>query len=600
MKTNKITENSTSVATNNRFEDYMAQIEKSNTDITTDFKTWENIGIAISREFGEAGRKYYHQISRCNKQYNENLCDAHYNKCLSDKSSTGIDISTFYKIAEKHGIKLSLQPENTILKVVKNTTAQPEPEFETLKDPITIINHRWILSKLLKQFGPIDFEKLANPGEYDNFRISNKHYCVISIDNVLVIAKNNNWDLCKNHSFIYLYNGAFWDEIDKGAFQIFLGRASEIMGVPPITAKYYKFKKELHEQFLATAYLDVVQPSADNVLINLKNGTFEISPTGSQLRPYDPKDFLTYQLPFEYNPEANAPIFQQYLDQVLPDKERQNVMAEYLGFVFIKNQNNKLKEEKALILYGGGANGKSVFFEIVSALLGDENVSNFSLQSLTNENGYFRAKLANKLVNYASEINGKLESSIFKQLVSGEPVEARLPYGQPFTLKQYAKLIFNCNELPKEVEQTNAYFRRFLIIPFDVVIPPEKQDKNLHSKIIENELSGVFNWALEGLNRLLEQNGFSKCSAAEEAISEYKKQSDSVKMFVEENGYVVSPSDYTLIKELYKHYRQYCVEDGFKPVSKVNFNKRLKNFNVIVERVAGNKLAAFLTKEPPP
>ena len=266
---------------------------------------------------------------------------------------------------------------------------------------------------------------------------------------------------------------------------------------------------------------------------------------------------------------------------------------------FLGCDKNVLKEEKALVLYGGGANGKSVFFEIVSALLGDQNISNFSLQSLTNENGYFRAKLANKLVNYASEINGKLESSIFKQLVSGEPVEARLPYGQPFTLKQYAKLIFNCNELPKDVEQTNAFFRRFLIIPFNVTIPPEKQDKNLHNKIIENELSGVFNWVLEGLNRLLEQKGFSKCSAAEEAVAEYKKQSDSVKMFVEENNFVISPNEYTLIKELYPHYRQYCSEDGYKAVSKVNFSKRLKNFNIIVQRVAKNKLAAYLTKKLP-
>lgn len=104
-------------------------------------------------------------------------------------------------------------------------------------------------------------------------------------------------------------------------------------------------------------------------------------------------------------------------------------------------------------------------------MLGIENVSSYSLQSITNDNGYFRAKLANKLVNYASEINGKLESSIFKQMVSGEPVESRLPYGQPFMLKEYAKFIFNCNELPKDVEHTTAYFRRFLIIPFDVTIP---------------------------------------------------------------------------------------------------------------------------------
>ena len=154
-----------------------------------------------------------------------------------------------------------------------------------------------------------------------------------------------------------------------------------------------------------------------------------------------------------------------------------------------------------MLLYGTGANGKSVFFEVVNALLGSNNVSSYSLQSLTNENGYYRAMIANKLVNYASEINGKLETAIFKQLVSGEPVEARLPYGEPMTITNYAKLIFNCNELPKDVEQSNAYFRRFLIIPFDTTIPEQQQDKELSKKIISSELSGVFNWVLQGLNR---------------------------------------------------------------------------------------------------
>ncbi|MDH7912322.1 phage/plasmid primase, P4 family [Winogradskyella sp. SYSU M77433] len=485
------------------------------------------------------------------------------------------------------------------------------PQFESLEEPETIIRHinglietkevkhANILSKLLKQFNKVDFEKIANPSVHDNFKLTNKHYSIISIDTVLNVAKSNNWGLCKNHSFIYLYNGSYWSEIDKEAFQKFLGKAAEKMGVPKFSAKYYRFKKELYEQFLATAYLEAIPPSADNVLINLKNGTFEINAEGTLIRPFNPNDFITYQLPFDYNPDAEAPIFKNYLNEVLPDIERQNVLAEFLGFLFIKHNSNRLKEEKALILYGGGANGKSVFFQVVSALLGDENTSNYSLQSLTNENGYFRAKIANKLVNYASEINGKLESSIFKQLVSGEPVEARLPYGEPFTLKQYAKLIFNCNDLPKEVEQTNAYFRRFLIIPFDVTIPPEKQDKSLHNKIIETELSGVFNWVLEGLNRLLAQKGFSKCTAAEEAVADYKTQSDSVKMFIDENDYTISPNDYTLIKDLYPHYRQYCSEDGFKPVSKVNFSKRLKNYKIIVERVTGNKLAAFITKEIP-
>ena len=96
-------------------------------------------------------------------------------------------------------------------------------------------------------------------------------------------------------------------------------------------------------------------------------------------------------------------------------------------------------------MYGTGANGKSVFFEVVNALIGMENISHFTLENLTNTRGEYRAQIATKLVNYASEINGKLESAIFKQIVSGEPIEARALYGQPYTIKQYAKLIFNCS-----------------------------------------------------------------------------------------------------------------------------------------------------------
>jgi putative DNA primase/helicase len=366
------------------------------------------------------------------------------------------------------------------------------------------------------------------------------------------------------------------------------------MGVAKFSARFYQFREQLFKQFLSTAYLPTPESNKDTVLINLQNGTFEISPQGTKLKPFDSSDFITYQLPFEYNPQAEAPLFKAYLNRVLPDAERQRVLAEYLGFVFIKHGSNALKEEKALILYGTGANGKSVFFEIVNALLGPDNVSSYSLQSLTNDNGYFRAKLANKLVNYASEINGNMEAALFKQMVSGEPVEARLPYGQPFILRQYAKLIFNCNELPKDVEHSNAYYRRFLIIPFDVTIPEHEQDKNLHIKIIEKELSGVFNWVLQGLSRLLEQKRFSDCEAAQQAIEQYKIESNSVQMFLNENEYKSSSSNYMLIKNLYQEYKAFCIEDGMTPFKKLNFIKQLRALGFIVDRVSHNQLAVFI------
>jgi putative DNA primase/helicase len=506
--------------------------------------------------------------------------------------------------------------------------------IEGLTAGIKTIPHAEILQKLREQFEPLDFEslafpqavemrakleslsrKLTNPDgsinndkalivereqwkdlkkELDRLKLSVKHYLVLSVENTLLLASNNHWGLCKNHDFIYLYNGTFWAELDKETFQKFLGEASENMGVAKFSARYYQFREQLFKQFLATAYLPTPQSKSDTVMINLQNGTFEISPQGTKLRPFNHSDFITYQLPFEYNPQANAPIFEAYLNKVLPDKERQRVLAEYLGFVFIKHGSNSLKEEKALILYGTGANGKSVFFEVVNALLGNDNVSSYSLQSLTDNNGYFRAKLANKLVNYASEINGNLEASIFKQLVSGEPVEARLPYGQPFILKQYAKLIFNCNELPKDVEHTNAYFRRFLIIPFDVTIPELEQDKNLHTKIIENELSGVFNWVLDGLSRLLEQRRFSECMASQDAIEQYKLESNSVQMFLNEREYTASVKKYKLIKDLYPIYRAFCIEDGMPPFKKANFVKQLRALHLVVERVSQNQLAVFI------
>lgn len=460
--------------------------------------------------------------------------------------------------------------------------------FEDLRNPEIIqqhiseltkdcaaVPHNEILKNLIEQVEPLDFEKIANPQGFEDFKLGNKHYSVISIDEVLKLAEQNRWGLCKNHDFIYLYNGTFWSELEKGIFQKFLGEASAKMRVPILTAKYHRFRKELYDQFLATAYLPTPENNKDTVLINLQNGTFEISPQGTKLRPFDRSDFITYQLPFEYNPKANAPLFEAYLNKVLPDVERQRVLAEYLGYVFIRQ--GVLKLEAALVLYGSGANGKSVFFEIVNALLGIDNVSSFSLQQLTDDTGYYRAMISNKLVNYASEINGKLEASLFKAMVSGETIPARLPYGKPMQLNQYAKFIFNCNELPKDVEHNNGFFRRWLIIPFDVTIPKEEQDTELHKKIIKNELSGVFNWVLDGLNRLLKQKQFSECKAAKETLERYKTESDSVKMFVDEYDYKISVSKEMPLQDLYKEYKYYCENFGNRICSQKTFSDRLKN-----------------------
>ncbi len=489
-------------------------------------------------------------------------------------------------------------PDDLLWKLVRNGEKISEPNQEPANDStdgklMNQLEHKDILNELLKRVENVNFEAEANTDK----NLQKKHFVVIAVEKILELAKRNRWGLCKRHDFIYLYNGAYWSQLEESKLETFLGEAADKMSVDKFDAYYHKFRADLLKQFMSISHLPTPDKPEHVVLVNLRNGTAEINPESDNpitLREPKRADFITYQLPFRYNKRANAPRFKQYLDEVLPDINMQKILAEYLGYVFI--QQSTLKLEKALILYGTGANGKSVFFEVANALLGNENVSTYSLQSLTNTNGYYRAKLANRLVNYASEINGSMETSLFKQLVSGEPVEARLPYGEPFTLTDYAKLIFNCNELPTDVEHTNAFFRRFMIVPFDVTIPEDSQDKELAKKIIDSELSGVFNWVLEGLGRILQQKDFTKCEAVTQQSEKYRKESDNVQMFIAERKYQKDHTQFTYLKELYSKYKSFCEADGYYPTAKRKFSKRLENAGYKKDRKT-NGTVFYVTKD---
>ena len=240
-------------------------------------------------------------------------------------------------------------------------------------------------------------------------------------------------------------------------------------------------------------------------------------------------------------------------------------------------------------MYGSGGNGKGVFFEIVCALLGNKNVSNYFLNLLCDDNGYYRAKLCNKIVNYSPEKGTDFGGEIFKSLCSGEPVPARLPYGEPFEITDYAKLILNANSLPVPQEQNEAYFRRFLIVPFSKTIPQEERDPDLPNRIIRNELSGIFNWVLEGLDRIITNRRFSNCVTANEALEAYKIESDSVTCFIKEEGYISSLDYRTELKTFYNDYRSFCMDNGYKPCSNRVFSKRVENNGITLIRSHGSR-----------
>ncbi|MEO6732311.1 MAG: phage/plasmid primase, P4 family [Ferruginibacter sp.] len=459
------------------------------------------------------------------------------------------------------------------------------------EDPKRIrVKHQEVLQIILKQLSPISFSEKVDLE--DGQKLKKQHYVVESIDQIFSVAENSNWTMSMKNGYVYIFNGEYWKSFEDQETENFLGEAAQRLGINKYDSRYYPFRSDLLKQLKSSTYFFKPNISGDKVLINLQNGTFEFNNDGFGLKDFEASDFIRYQLPFALNDQAECPKFSAFLDQVLQDKDSQDILSEYIAYVFLKQK--RLKLEKCLILYGKGANGKSVFFDIINALLGPENVSSFSLQSLTNESGYHRACLGNKLLNYAPEISDHMNSSFFKQLVSGEPVEARLPYGNPFILEDYAKFIFNANELPRDVEQNEAFFRRFIILKFEVTIAEAQRDPKLAQKIIAEELPGVFNWVLRGLKRLLHQERFSISNVANEALNEYKASSDSVKQFLLEGSYESSNATEIPLHDFYTRYNRYSLESGCKPASKRVFADRLRNMDfTITRRNFGNAIGVM-------
>ena len=423
----------------------------------------------------------------------------------------------------------------------------------------------------------------------DDENITERMQIVITISFLLEKADKHQWPLVRYQNSFYVYTGSFWQKIHEDVLKNFLGTAAQRIGIQTLLAKHYGFRDHLIKQFKSDAFFEIPMQDHAVTMINLSNGTFVISPTARYLKPFDKDDFMLYKLSFPYETNAGCPKFLSYLDRVLPDINKQKVLAEFLGYVFLKN--NVLKLEKGLILYGDGSNGKSVFFEIVLKLLGTDNVSNYTLQSLTDSTGYTRSLLPGKLLNYASEISSKMNPTMFKMLISGEPVEARMIYDKPFLLENYCKFMFNTNVLPKDIEHNEGFFRRFIIINFDQQIKDDEKNPKLAQEIVESELPGIFNWVLEGLDRVLKQQGFSHCPAIDNAIAEYRKLSDSVALFLEDGMFEPSIDESKSLKDVFGSYKLFCQHGNYTACSERTFSDRLRGHGYqVVRKSAGRVL----------
>lgn len=359
-------------------------------------------------------------------------------------------------------------------------------------------------------------------------------------------------------------------------------------GLPRLVAYDEKSVKTMESQFVnvATVIPQEEDESQENIIrINLKNGVYLISKDFRGLVPHDPSFNFKYVLKFDYDPEAQAPRFMQFLNEVQEEKEAQMVMSESVALAL-----TKLNLHKCLLLVGEGLNGKSVFVDVITGVLGRDNVCSYSLSSLASDRQdatYNRAIMNEYLINMVTEMDAKdCNPEIVKTLIARESVLARLPFGKPFTIRDYATMIFCCNTLPRSSDISPGYFRRWMILYFLYQVPEDKIELDLAEKIIKNEKAGVFNWILEGVERLLQNNNFTCSPKIDKATKRFRIESDIVALFLEMNSYKKSDT-HILGPEMYAGFVQFCEDNGInRKCTRIQFYKRLENLGFEIKRHA--------------
>ncbi len=372
----------------------------------------------------------------------------------------------------------------------------------------------------------------------------------------------------KSNQLVLTYTGSHWQRIEPQQWKDFVRHCAERCGLPESLMMNQTFMKPLIEGVAYNvAEFRRQRTPADEVWMNLRNGTLVVKADGSvHLRDHSKDDLFTYTLDYDYDRQASYERWQKFLDRVLPEADLQQVLCEAFGYCFMKDHSL----EKMFWLYGQGQNGKSVTLEVIEALLGSTNVSYLSLSDLTNDE-VKRAGIEGKLLNISHESGKDVNASVLKQLTSGERVLIKHLYVDPRETNDYGKFFAAFNALPK-AEITFGYFRRLIIIPYNVTIPPEEVDRQLTDKL-KQELSGILNWVLNALPRLMNSGRFTQSESCEKALEQYRLQSDNVKLFVSER---CEECEYTTAaSEVYMAYKEYCDDSGLRPLGKQKFYERL-------------------------
>ncbi|HPE15042.1 MAG TPA: phage/plasmid primase, P4 family [Bacilli bacterium] len=328
-------------------------------------------------------------------------------------------------------------------------------------------------------------------------------------------------------------------------------------------------------------------------MIPVQNGVLNIDTR--ELSPHSPQYCFFNKLPVTYNSDANCFNIQKFLEEVLPDQESIDTLQEFYGSCLLK----EYRYEKSLLVTGNGSNGKGKTLELLKHLLGIDNITEISPQTLE-ENNFAMAELVNKLANISADINSKAlqNTGVFKSLTGRDLMTSDRKFKTRVKFTNYAKMIFSANEVPVTYDLSDGFFRRWLIIDFpyrfldpeDIEEVPIEEQANVKlkdpekiSKLIDPvELSGFLNWALEGYSRLKLNKRFSNSQTITKVRQMWLRKSSSIQAFL--TDWIIEDTESLITKQEFKEkYIAYCKKHKINIVSDKMIHNVITKYYAVVE-----------------
>lgn len=248
-----------------------------------------------------------------------------------------------------------------------------------------------------------------------------------------------------------------------------------------------------------------------------------INPATLDIVGFTPEIVTRIKLNATYDDKAQCPAWLKFLDECKSDPV---LLQETGGYPLLPSY----PWQKAIMLLGGGGQGKSVFLRVLAEIMNTANVSAASLQTLV-DNRFGTNSLYGKLANIAGDIPDMALSNtaIFKGLTGDDRIRAEEKGKPAYEFWNRAKLLFSANQLPPTKDKSTGYMRRWILIDFNrptVTNPNPRLAADLLA-----EKSGILNWMLKGAKRLSEK-GFTYTSDPEKMAERYIERSEPVTMFL--------------------------------------------------------------------